>query len=107
MDRIEQRVMVNYFILKGHESKLVHKELVSTLQANVISLSIVKNWLRRFKSDKLSCGYEERPERPLIFLAPALQRFLKMFSSASVRGMARHFSVDRATIQGFLIGDCV
>jgi hypothetical protein len=35
--------MVKYFCFKGHESKLVHKELVSTLQDNAISLSTVKN----------------------------------------------------------------
>jgi hypothetical protein len=42
MDRIEQRVMVKYFFLKGHGSKLIPKELVSTLQDNAISLSSVK-----------------------------------------------------------------
>jgi hypothetical protein len=47
--------MVIYFFLKGHGSKLIHKELVSILQDNAISLSIIKNWLRRFKSDNLSC----------------------------------------------------
>jgi hypothetical protein len=36
MDRIEQTEMVKYCFLKGHESKLIHKELVSTLQDNVI-----------------------------------------------------------------------
>jgi hypothetical protein len=38
MDRIRQKMMVKYFFLKGHGSKLIHKELVSTLQNNAISL---------------------------------------------------------------------
>jgi transposase len=81
MDRIEQRVMVKYFFLKGDGSKLIHKELMSTLQDNAISLSTVKNWLRKFKSGDLSCGDEERPGRCLISLGRALQRFLKKFPS--------------------------
>jgi transposase len=63
MDRIEQKMMVKYSFLNGHGSKLIHKELVTTLQDKAISLSIVKNWLRRFKSGDLSCGDEERPGR--------------------------------------------
>jgi hypothetical protein len=39
MDRIEQRVMVKDFFLKGHGSKLIHKEFVITLQDKAISLS--------------------------------------------------------------------
>jgi transposase len=61
MDRIEQSIMVKYFFLKGHGSKLIHKELVNALQDNAISRSTVKNWLRRFKSGDLSCGDEEGP----------------------------------------------
>jgi hypothetical protein len=53
MDRIEQRVIVKNFSLKGHRSKLIHKGLVSTLQDNAISMSAVKDWLRRFKSGDL------------------------------------------------------
>jgi hypothetical protein len=48
-------------------------EVVSTLQDNAISLSTVKNWLRRFKSGDLSCGDEERLVKPLISLTSALQ----------------------------------
>jgi transposase len=102
MDRIEQRVMVEYFFLKGDGSKLIHKELVSILQDNVISLSTIKNWLRKFKSGDLSCGDKERPGRPLISMGPALQRFLKKFPFASARIMAGHFSVDRVTIKSIL-----
>jgi hypothetical protein len=43
MDRIEQRVMMKYFFLKGHGSKLIHKKLVITLQDNAIWLSTIKN----------------------------------------------------------------
>jgi hypothetical protein len=68
MDRIEQRMMVKYFFLKEHGSKLIYKELVSTLQDNAISLSTIKNWFRRFKSGDLFCGDEEPPGRPLISL---------------------------------------
>jgi transposase len=67
--------MVKYFFLKGHESKLIHKELVSTLQNNAISLSTVKNWLRRFKSGYLSCSDEEQPRRFLISLARLFSAF--------------------------------
>jgi hypothetical protein len=59
MDRMEQRVMVKYFFLKGHGSKFIHKELVSTLQDNAISLSILKNRLKRFKSCDFSCGDDD------------------------------------------------
>jgi hypothetical protein len=72
---------------------------VSTLQDNAISLSIVKKWLRRFKSGDFSCGDEERPGRSLISLGPALQRFLKKFPFMSVRVMAGHFSVNRTAIK--------
>jgi transposase len=99
MDRIEQRVMVKHFFLKGHGSKFVHKELVGPLQDNAISLSTVKNWLRRFKSGELSCGDEERPGRRLVSLGPALRRFLKKIPFTSARVMAGHFSVDRAPLQ--------
>jgi hypothetical protein len=39
MDRIEQRVMVKYFYLKGHRSKLIHTAIVRTLEDNAISVS--------------------------------------------------------------------
>jgi hypothetical protein len=91
--------MMKSFCLNGHWSKLIHKELVNTLQDNAISLSIVKNWLRRFKSDEPPCGEEERPGRPLISLGQALQRFLKECLFASARVMAGYFSVDRDTIK--------
>jgi hypothetical protein len=99
MDRIEQRIMMKYFILKGHGSKLIHKKLVNTFQDNAISLSTVKNWLGRFKSGDLSCGDEERPAKPLISLAPALPHFLKKFPFAGAPGMTGHFSADWATIK--------
>jgi transposase len=102
MDRIEQRAMVKYFFLKGHGRKLICKEFVSPFQDNAISLSAIKNWLRRFKSGDLSCGDEARPGRHLISLAPVLQRFLKKFPFASARVTAGHFSVDRDTIKSIL-----
>jgi hypothetical protein len=102
IDRIEERMMVKQISLKGHRSKLIHKELVSTLQDNAISLSTIKNWLRRFKSGDLSCGDEERPGRPLISMSPALQRFLKKFFFASVQVVAGPFTVDRATVKSLL-----
>jgi transposase len=46
--------MIIYFFLKGHGRKRILKELVNTLQDNAISLSTIKNWLRRFKSGDLS-----------------------------------------------------
>jgi hypothetical protein len=64
--------MAKYFFLKGHGSKLIHKELVTTLQDNVISLSIVKNWLRRCKSGELSCAHEKGPGRHLISMGQTL-----------------------------------
>jgi transposase len=94
MDRIEQRVMVKYFFLKGHGNKLIHKELVSTLQDNAISLSTVKNWLRRFKSGDLCCGDEERPRRRLISLAGS--------SALSERASLRECSNDRRAFLGGL-----
>jgi hypothetical protein len=102
IDRIEERVMVKHFSLKGHRSRLIHKELVSTLQDNAISLSTIKNSLRRFKSGNLSCGDKERPGSPLVSLAPALQRFLKKFPFASVRVTTGHLSMDRATSKNIL-----
>jgi hypothetical protein len=102
MDRVGQRLILKYFFLKGYASKLIHQELVSTLQDNVISLSIAKNWLTIFKSGELFCGNEERPGRPLISLGPGLQRFLKKFPFASVQAVAGHFSVDRAAIKSIL-----
>jgi histone-lysine N-methyltransferase SETMAR len=101
-NRTEQRVMVKYFVLKGYESKLIRKEFVNTFHNNAISLSIVKNWLRRFKCGDLSCSHEEQPERRLISLGLALQRFLKKFPFANARVMARNFLVDRATIKRIL-----
>jgi hypothetical protein len=102
INRIEPRVMVKYFFLKRYESKLIHKKLVSTFQENAISLSIVKNWLKRSKSGDLSCGDEKRPGIPLISLGSALQRFLKKFPFASSRVIAAHFSLDRVTIKNIL-----
>jgi hypothetical protein len=67
--------MVKYFFLKGHGSKFIHQELVSTLQDNVISLATVKNPLRRIKSGDLSCGGEERPGRHLISLGRLFNAF--------------------------------
>jgi transposase len=75
MDRIEQRVMAKYFFLKGHGSKLIHKELVSTFQDNAISLSTAKNWLGRFKSGDLSCSDEERRGRCLISMGRIFSAF--------------------------------
>jgi hypothetical protein len=42
MDRVKQSVMVKDFLLKGHGSKLIHKELVSTLQDSAISQELVQ-----------------------------------------------------------------
>jgi hypothetical protein len=75
--------MVKYFFPKGHGSKLLQKKLVSTVQDNAISLSTVKNWLRRIRSGDLCCGEEERPGRPLISMGSGLQRILKKFPFAS------------------------
>jgi hypothetical protein len=94
--------MVKYFFLKRHESKLIHKTLLSTLQDNAISLFIIKIWLRRFKSGSLSGGDEERPGRPMNCLDPTFQRFLKKFPFVSVRIMTGNFSVDRAAIKSIL-----
>jgi hypothetical protein len=102
MDQIEQRVMVKYLFFKEHGSKLIHKELMSTLQDNAISLSAVKNWLRRFKSGDLSCGDEERPGKPLVSSGSALHGALKKLPFASARGMAGHFSADRAALKNVL-----
>jgi hypothetical protein len=99
MDQIEQRVMVQNFFLKGHGSKLIHKELVPAFQDNAISLATLKNWLTRFKSGDLSCGNEEWSRRPLISLDLILQCFLKKFPFASARVMTEHFWVDQATIK--------
>jgi hypothetical protein len=95
MDRIEQLAMTKYFFLNEHGSKLIRKKFVSRLHDNATSLSIIKNWLKRFKSDDLSCGDEERPGTLLISSRPALQRFPKKFPFASAQIMAGHFSVDR------------
>jgi hypothetical protein len=81
MDRIEQRVTVKYFFLKGHTSKLIYEKLVNTLQDNAISLSAVKNWLRWFKSGSLSCDDDERLEKPLI----SLDRLFSSFWKVSLR----------------------
>jgi hypothetical protein len=102
MDRIEQRVMVKSLFLNEHGSKLIHKELVSTFQDNAISLSMLKNWLRRFKFSCLSCSDEERPERSLISMGSILQRFLKKFPFTSARVVAGHFSTDRTIIKSIL-----
>jgi transposase len=102
MERIEQRVMMKYFFLNRHRSKLIHKRLVSPLHDNAISLSTVKNWLKRFKFGGLSCSDEERSGRPLISLGPALQRFLNKFSFASAQVVAGHFLVDRSMIKSIL-----
>jgi hypothetical protein len=91
--------MVKYFFFKRHGSKLIQKELVSTLQDDAISLSTATNWLRRFQSRDLTCGDEERPGRRLISMGLALQRFLKKFPFASSRVIAANFSVDRAPIK--------
>jgi hypothetical protein len=63
------------FLSQRTQSKHIHKELVITFQDNAISLSAVKNWLRRFKSGDLSYGNEERPGRPLISLARLFSTF--------------------------------
>jgi hypothetical protein len=102
MDRIEQRVTVKYFFLKGHESKLIHKELVNTLQDNAIPVSIVKNWIRGFESGELSCREDELPGRPLISLGSVLRGFLNKFPFASARVMIEHFSMDQATMKNIL-----
>jgi transposase len=94
--------MVKYFLLKGHEGKFIHKEFLSTLEDNAISLSTVKNWLRMFKSSDLSCGDKERPGRPLICLGPALHRFLKKFPFTSTRIRTGHFSVDLNILKSIL-----
>jgi hypothetical protein len=102
---MEQRVIMKYFFLKGRGSKLIHKELVSTLQDNAIALSTVINWLRKFKTGDLSCFDEEKPGRPLISFGPALQRVLKKFPFANARAMTGHFSLDEAIIKSIFDRD--
>jgi hypothetical protein len=67
--------MMKYFFFKGHGSKLIHAELVSILQDKAISVSTVRNSLRRFKSRDFSCGDEERPGRPLISMGRLFSAF--------------------------------
>jgi hypothetical protein len=107
VDRIEQGVMAKYFFLKGPRSKLSHKELVNALQDNAISLCTIKNWLRRFNSDDRSCGNEERPDRPLISLGAALQRFLKTFPFTSGHVMTGCFLGIGSPSRGFDIRNLV
>jgi hypothetical protein len=94
--------MVKYFFLERQGSKLMHEEHVKTLQDSAISLFIVKNWLKRFKSGEFSCSDEEWHGRLLISLGPVLQRFLKKFRCTSARVMAGQGSVDRTTIKSIL-----
>jgi hypothetical protein len=90
------------FLSQRTREQTCPEETFHTLHDDAISLSTVKNWLRRIKSSDLSCGDEKRPGRPLIFMGPALQRFLKKFPFASARVMTRHFSMDRVAINSIL-----
>jgi transposase len=98
----EQRFIVKYFHVKGCGNRRITAELESTFQGSTLSRTIVKRWLRKFKSGDLSCPDENRPARPLTILGPVLKKFLDKHPFASAKVLSRHFDISPPTVKEIL-----
>jgi hypothetical protein len=50
MDEVEQRFIVKYFFRKGGGNKRIRAELQSKLDSSARSNSMVKKWIKKFKT---------------------------------------------------------
>jgi hypothetical protein len=77
MDRLEERLMVKDFFLKGDGSKLIHKEHVNTFQGQCDCIVRREELTQVIQIRQAFLQRRRRPGRTLIYMSPALWRFLK------------------------------
>jgi hypothetical protein len=102
MDKSEQRILINYFWMKGLGSRLIDRELKSVLHDSAHCLSAVDRWVSRFKIDIAASNDNPRPGRPLSDFGSSLAAFLLEFPFASARQMSTHFRASYYTIKEIL-----
>jgi hypothetical protein len=102
MEKSQQRVIIDYFLLKGWGARKIQKELTDTLGSDVYSQAQISGWLTCFSTGDISCLDEARPGRPLSILGPPLEHFLEKFPFASVRIMAMHFNISHYIVKNIL-----
>jgi hypothetical protein len=77
MDEVEERFIVEYFVLKGWGDKRITAELQSILHSSALSNSIVKRCIKKFNTSDLSGDDDPQPGRPIETLGQVLQKFLE------------------------------
>jgi transposase len=102
LHEVEQTFIVKYFLLKEWGNKGTTAELQSALHSSAISNSTVKRWIKKFKTDDLSCDDDPRPGRAIEILGQVLQKFLERYPFASVTARSRHFHISPPTVKEIL-----
>jgi hypothetical protein len=99
MDKVEQRLVVKYFFIKGWGNEKIIAEFQKTFRDSAISNSTVKRWIRKFKNGDLSCTDDPRCGRPLTIFGSVLQKFLEWYPFSSAKGLSRHFRLSPPTVK--------
>jgi len=102
MNNVEQRVVIKFLWLKGWGNRRIHQELTAVLHYNSLSITQVKEWLRKFKSGHFSCEDEDRPGRPLSVVGLSLHKFLSRHPFTSAKVLAAQFQMHPTTIKEVL-----
>jgi transposase len=99
MDKSEQRILIEYFLMKDLDNRLIHNELKSVLHDSASSLSIMERWVSRFKTGVATCEDNLRSGRPSSHLGSSLAAFLLEFPFTNTHQMSRNFHTSHYTIK--------
>jgi hypothetical protein len=102
MEKLEQRILIKYFAMKGLGSRLIYAELTSVLYDSAYTLLAIERGVNRFKMGVATCQEDPRPGRPPSDLGSSVPAFLMEFLFASARHMSRHFRTSHHTIKEIL-----
>jgi hypothetical protein len=77
MEKSQQRVISDYFSLKGCGARKLRKKLTDKLGSDVYSQAQISRWFVHFSPSDISFLDEARPGRPLSILGSPLEHFLE------------------------------
>jgi transposase len=102
MDEVEQRVIVQYFDVKGWSNKNITAKPEATFHDSAVSNSMVKRWIRKFNNGDFSCDDDCRPGRPMAIFGLVLQKFLDTYRFSSTKVISRRFRISPPTAKAIL-----
>ena len=85
MDKIGHQAVIQYLHIKGLTPKVIHNDMVATLQDNVPLYSMVKKWATNFKRDRDSL--ENGPRQEGLPLSPLKKSLTKSMTCCSQIGV--------------------